>query len=92
MTYLKSWEEFEKAAERLYLQNPKKFRFLPPFSSLPALPARYTIKYVHSKGILCLKMTDDIACIQYKTEILQDVRKMDKFLNNLMRHMASKES
>jgi len=24
MTYLKSWEEFEKAAERLYLQDPMK--------------------------------------------------------------------
>lgn len=27
MTYLKSWEEFEKAAERLYLQDPKKVGF-----------------------------------------------------------------
>jgi arginine/lysine/ornithine decarboxylase len=24
MTYLKSWEEFEKAAERLYFQDPMK--------------------------------------------------------------------
>lgn len=24
MTYLKSWEEFERAAERLYLQDPIK--------------------------------------------------------------------
>ena len=24
MTFLESWEEFEKAAERLYLQDPMK--------------------------------------------------------------------
>jgi hypothetical protein len=27
MTYLKSWEEFEKAAERLYFQDPMKVGF-----------------------------------------------------------------
>lgn len=46
MTYLKDWDEFEKAAERLYLQNPKK--------------ARYTMTYSHAKGVLKLKVTDDV--------------------------------
>ncbi|GJQ76843.1 hypothetical protein Trydic_g15050 [Trypoxylus dichotomus] len=77
MTYLKSWEEFEKAAERLYLHDPAK--------------VRYTMKYVHSKNCLVLKMTNDVVCLQFKTEISQDVRKIDKFINNLMRHMVSKE-
>ncbi|KAJ8980232.1 hypothetical protein NQ317_003740 [Molorchus minor] len=77
MTYLKSWEEFEKAAEKLYLQAPSK--------------VRYTMKYVHSKNQLILKMTDDVVCLQFKTEIAQDVRKIDKFINNLLRHMVSKE-
>lgn len=27
MTYLKSWEEFEKAAEKLYFQDPMKVGF-----------------------------------------------------------------
>ncbi|XP_011876868.1 PREDICTED: signal recognition particle 9 kDa protein isoform X2 [Vollenhovia emeryi] len=45
MTYLSSWEEFERAAERLYLQDP--------------MNTRYTMKYCHSKGILCLKITDN---------------------------------
>lgn len=45
MTYLKSWEEFEKAAEKLYLQDPSK--------------VRYTMKYQHSKNQLLLKMTDN---------------------------------
>lgn len=46
MTYLKSWEEFEKAAEKLYLQEPDR--------------VRYTMKYVHSKNVVILKVTDDI--------------------------------
>ncbi|CAH0547258.1 unnamed protein product [Brassicogethes aeneus] len=77
MTYLKSWEEFERAAEKLYLQEPAK--------------VRYSMKYVHNKSILILKMTDDVVCLQFKTEIAQDVRKIDKFINNLLRHMVSKE-
>ncbi|KAK9871412.1 hypothetical protein WA026_011663 [Henosepilachna vigintioctopunctata] len=77
MTFLKSWEEFEKAAEKLYMQEPSK--------------VRYSMKYVHSKNQLILKMTDNVVCLQFRTEIAQDVRKIDKFLNNLMRHMVSKE-
>nr|CAH7741362.1 unnamed protein product [Callosobruchus chinensis] len=49
MTYLNSWEDFEKEAERLYLQSPWK--------------VRYTMKYVHSKNQLILKMTDDVVVI-----------------------------
>ncbi|KAL2731663.1 signal recognition particle 9 kDa protein-like, partial [Vespula maculifrons] len=78
MTYLNSWEEFEKGAERLYLQNPMK--------------ARYSMKYCHNKGVLWLKLTDNCTCLQYKTEIAQDLKKMEKFIGNLMRHMASKDS
>ncbi|XP_066147718.1 signal recognition particle 9 kDa protein [Euwallacea fornicatus] len=78
MTFLKSWEEFEKAAEKLYLQDPYK--------------VRYTMKYMHSKNQLILKMTDDSVCLQFKTEIAQDLRKIDKFISNLVRHMVSKES
>ena len=55
------------------------------------IQVRYTMKYNHSKGALEMKMTDDIVCLQYKTDAAQDMKKMDKFVNNLMRHMASKE-
>ena len=75
--FVESWEEFEKAAERLYLQDPMK--------------VRYSTKYDHSAGCLVVKMTDDVHCLQYKTDLAMDVKKMDKFVNNLMRHMASKE-
>merc|ERR1712046_17873 len=71
MPFVESWEEFEKAAERLYLQDPMK--------------VRYSTKYNHSEGCLVVKMTDDVVCLQYKTDAAQDVKKMDKFVNNLMR-------
>jgi len=77
MTYLESWEEFEQAAERLYLQDPKKCRF--------------THQYNHSAGELKMKMTDNHMCLQFKTGESEDMKKMEKFVNNLMRHMASKE-
>ncbi len=77
MTVLKTWEDFEKAAERLYLQDPMR--------------ARYNIKYDHGAGTLHMKMTDDAVCLQYKSDAAQDVKKMERFVNNLMRHMASKE-
>ena len=53
--------------------------------------ARFTTQYDHSKGSLGMKMTDDVVCIQFKTDAAQDVRRLEKFVNNLMRHMASKE-
>jgi hypothetical protein len=31
-------------------------------------------------------------CLQYKTEIVQDLKKVEKFINNLMRHMVQKSS
>lgn len=129
MTFLTSWEDFEKAAERLYLQDPMKVSLKPskiePFSMRKIDPchpksakfqqkftyfhrnivgfhhkitiffwfqARYVIQYDHQKGCLCMKMTDDVVCIQYKSDAAQDVRRMEKFVNNLMRHMASKEA
>ncbi|GLV45673.1 Signal recognition particle 9 [Carabus blaptoides fortunei] len=49
------------------------------------------MKYVHSKNVVILKVTDDIVCLQFRTEIAQDLRKIDKFVSNLMRHMVSKE-
>ena len=50
------------------------------------------MKYDHNSGALILKMTDDVVCLQFKSDAAQDVKKMEKFVNNLMRHMASKES
>lgn len=56
MTYLNTWEEFEKAAERLYLQEPGK--------------VRYVMKYIHSKNQLVLKMTDNVVVRKFKVELV----------------------
>ncbi|XP_022119963.1 signal recognition particle 9 kDa protein [Pieris rapae] len=77
MTFIPNWEEFEKSAELLYLRDP--------------INTRYTIKYCHLKGAFVVKITDNKKCLQYKTEIQQDVRKIDSFITNLIRHMASNE-
>ena len=77
MVFVKNWEDFEIAAENMYMKNPKNCRF--------------TVKYVHKKGNTVLKMTDNEKCVQYKTEILPDVKKMERFTSNLMWQMASKE-
>ena len=103
MTFLNTWEDFEKAAERLYLQDPMKVRILKNLIILNVttknlikllyifFQARYVMQYDHKEGCLKMKMTDDVVCIQYKTDAAQDMRRMEKFANNLMRHMASKE-
>ena len=46
MVFLKSWEDFESAAESMYLSNPAK--------------CRYTMKYAHSKKCMVLKVTDNV--------------------------------
>ncbi|XP_005097009.1 signal recognition particle 9 kDa protein [Aplysia californica] len=77
MTYFTSWEEFSKSAERLYLNDPMKCRFV--------------TSYRHTDGKLMVKITDDKVCLQYRSEHAQDVKKLEKLTSHLMRHMASKE-
>ncbi|XP_037041571.1 signal recognition particle 9 kDa protein [Bradysia coprophila] len=77
MVFLKDWEDFEIAAENMYLKNSSN--------------CRYSMKYIHSKGQLLLKLTDNVKCIQYKTEIMPDLKKIEKFTGNLAAHMASNE-
>lgn len=102
MVFLRDWEDFEIAAETMYIQSPDKCRFV--------------VKYLHSKGLLQLKLTDNVKvrthrmhtccathvqnsnvcivslqCIQYKTEIMPDLKKIERLTGNLMLHMASKD-
>ena len=46
MVFVKDWEDFEIAVESMYMENPKT--------------CRYTMKYQHSKGLLILKVTDNV--------------------------------
>ncbi|CAK8680245.1 signal recognition particle 9 kDa protein-like [Clavelina lepadiformis] len=74
MTYIESWEEFCKAAERLYQSDPSK--------------VRYNIKYRHCDEKLVLTVTDDQVRLQYATEHAQDVKKVEKFTSTLLRLMV----
>jgi hypothetical protein len=53
MTYFKSWEEFEKAAERLYLQDPIKVCFMKVFCLI-------NIIYIHYVNINKLYVCTDV--------------------------------
>merc|ERR1711937_174206 len=75
MTYIDNWEEFAKAAEQMYLQDPSK--------------ARFVTKYRHCDGKLVLKMTNDKLCLKYRTDQQQDLKRIEKLNNILMRHMTA---
>uniref|UniRef100_A0A8I3X4E3 Signal recognition particle 9 kDa protein n=1 Tax=Callithrix jacchus TaxID=9483 RepID=A0A8I3X4E3_CALJA len=46
MPQYQTWEEFSRAAEKLYLADPMKVRVV--------------LKYRHTDGNLCIKVTDDL--------------------------------
>lgn len=76
MPHVTSFEEFSKAAERLYHQDPTRVRIV--------------TKYRHCEGKLVVKITDDQVCIVYRTEHAQDLKKLEKLTSQLMRLMVSK--
>ncbi|XP_039980757.1 signal recognition particle 9 kDa protein isoform X1 [Xiphias gladius] len=86
MPFYQTWEEFARAAEKLYLTDPMKVRVV--------------LKYRHCDGNLCIKVTDNsvlvfcssLQCLQYKTDQAQDVKKIEKLHGKLMRLMVSKET
>ncbi|XP_058460615.1 signal recognition particle 9 kDa protein [Malaya genurostris] len=77
MVFAKSWEDFEITAENMYISNPCQCRF--------------TMKYTHKRNAVVLKLTDNVKCVQFKTEVLSDLKRIEKFTGNLMWLMASKE-
>ncbi|RWS30197.1 hypothetical protein B4U80_06357 [Leptotrombidium deliense] len=74
MPYLKSWEEFAKAAEILFQEEP--------------LRCRLVMKYRHNDGKLVVKVTDDQMCLMYLADEAQDVKKVEKLNSMLIRQMA----
>lgn len=55
MVFVKSWDDFEIAAEGMYMRNPDKSRF--------------SMKYIHHKGELILKITDNVK-VKHKMDLL----------------------
>uniref|UniRef100_A0A8C3AG67 Signal recognition particle 9 kDa protein n=1 Tax=Cyclopterus lumpus TaxID=8103 RepID=A0A8C3AG67_CYCLU len=54
MPYYQTWEEFARAAEKLYLTDPMKVRVV--------------LKYRHCDGNLCVKVTDNASTKTKRTD------------------------
>jgi signal recognition particle subunit SRP9 len=72
--YLETVESFLVQAQDLFRSNP--------------LQTRYSIKYRHCDQKLVAKITDDVTCLQYKTDKLSDVKKLEQ-LNNILFDLMS---
>ncbi|KAH9964206.1 signal recognition particle, SRP9/SRP14 subunit [Russula dissimulans] len=53
MVYISSWQQYQEAAENLYLNSPRK--------------TRYSVKWRSLEGKLVLKITDNVTCLKFKT-------------------------
>ncbi|CAI4232389.1 unnamed protein product [Auanema sp. JU1783] len=72
MTYFTNWDEFAKSAERLQASNPEKCRLVS--------------KYNHRDGKMIIKVTDDVVCLQFSTNQMQDVKRFEKLSATMMRN------
>ena len=77
MPFMTNWDEFARAAELLYEQEPAK--------------TRVCLKYRHQDGKLVFNVTDDAVCLKYLAVYAQDVKKIDRLTGQLMRLMASRD-
>lgn len=73
MVYVDSFAEFHEGALRIFAANPGG--------------TRYTIKYRHTEEKLVLKVTDDVACLKFKTDQQQDAKRMEKLNQEMFRLM-----
>ncbi|KAF8624304.1 hypothetical protein AX15_005935 [Amanita polypyramis BW_CC] len=76
MVYIHSWQEYQDAAEALYAKSPNK--------------ARYSVKWKASEGKLVLKITDDTACIKFKTYSSIFLNRFEALNMSLMQKMQNK--
>ncbi|KAF9359310.1 hypothetical protein BGX34_008446 [Mortierella sp. NVP85] len=76
MVNILQWDEFQRAAEELYLLSPNN--------------TRYVAKYRHVEGKLVLKVTDDRTCLKYKTDQMQDLNKFERLNRSLMAKMHNR--
>jgi len=74
--YLENWQEFKKAAEKVYLNNPDAVRCV--------------LKYSHDGRELHLKITDDVANLQFKTDLFNEYKQVETFVGELMTQMTAK--
>ncbi|KAJ3175406.1 Signal recognition particle protein [Geranomyces variabilis] len=76
MVYLEAWDDYQKAAEELYLRGPLKTRFVS--------------EYRHKEGTLVLKVFDGVKCLKYRTDKQPDLKKFERLTLSLMCKMQNK--
>merc|ERR1711879_122066 len=76
MVYIRDFDEFAAATERLFIENPAK--------------TRYIVKYRHKDGQMVLKVTDDVVCLKYKSNQLNDIRKLERLTGTFLKLMSKK--
>ncbi|KAK3722089.1 hypothetical protein QZH41_019845 [Actinostola sp. cb2023] len=96
MVYFDSWDEFAKAIEQLYFAEPNKFRFVIKYRHCNGkIVIKGTDDQMVSQTSLQRPQNLSItttcrACLKYRTEQQQDLKKFEKLNSVLMRHMASR--
>ncbi|KAJ3299765.1 Signal recognition particle protein [Borealophlyctis nickersoniae] len=77
MGYIDIWDQYQRAVEELYLSAP--------------IRTRYVVKYRHCDGKLVLKVTDNVSCLKYRTDRLQDLKKFERLNLSMMQKMQYKK-
>mmetsp|Transcript_17329 Transcript_17329/g.30937 ORF Transcript_17329/g.30937 Transcript_17329/m.30937 type:complete len:113 (-) Transcript_17329:243-581(-) len=75
MGYVRQWDDFAEAAQQLFREHPNT--------------VRYSVKYRHCDGKLLLKVTNNQQCLLYKTDQVQELKKVER-LNNIFFTLAVK--
>ncbi|CAJ1407099.1 unnamed protein product [Effrenium voratum] len=77
MVYVSDFEEFEVAAQELFKQQP--------------LRTRYLVKYRHKEGKVVLKVTDDRICLKFRSELIANLKHVERLSQNFARWTATKD-
>ncbi|KAI9308738.1 signal recognition particle, SRP9/SRP14 subunit [Cunninghamella echinulata] len=74
--YIKNWDDFQKAAEDIYVSSPDSTRYVHQFHGVD--------------GELILKVTNDQSIVQYKTNQATDLKKFINLNTVLMSQMQNR--
>jgi len=67
-----NFEEFYEEAAGLFVSDP--------------LRTRYVARYRHHDSKVTLKVTNDVECVQYSTDCISDVKKVERLNMLLLTH------
>eukprot|EP00798_Chlamydomonas_sp_ICE-L_P020333 gene20333-27093_t len=73
--WVEDFDAFASQSEELFRARP--------------LDTRYCIKYRHCDGKLVLKVTDDVKCLQFKTDQQTDLKKLERVTAMFFQLMAT---